>query len=266
MAVNRFDERFKSNVPVISRVDWGARDPHSPYVDNDPSKIVIHHSGSSLSSNWKGDVTIRAIQRFHQWVDGKVGGKVRWKDIGYHYLIGPDGSIWQGRPEWAEGGHARSWNPNSLGIMVYGMYDKEQIGQPAYDSLVELIGDIRGRHEIGESAIRLHNEEPNARRIRKTCPGSDITQRLGAIRTASSEVLAQMTDRGVAAETDSSRTAGFIPQFWDDNAEIFDPPPPAPAPVGRQVSVKPKPSDGSFAVVGLIIAVVILILSQLIGD
>lgn len=49
-----------------------------------------------------------------------------WSGIAYHFTVQKDGTIYQGRPEWALGGHAlgaSSW----LGVMFEGNYDREKV-------------------------------------------------------------------------------------------------------------------------------------------
>jgi hypothetical protein len=57
---------------------------------------------------------VRGIQGFHQNGRG-------WIDIGYHFLIGPEGIIYQGRPENVRGAHATP-NTNKVGICLIGDY------------------------------------------------------------------------------------------------------------------------------------------------
>ena len=48
-----------------------------------------------------------------------------WSGVAYHFLVQKNGIIYQGRPEWALGGHtlgASAW----LGVMFEGNYDREK--------------------------------------------------------------------------------------------------------------------------------------------
>lgn len=47
-----------------------------------------------------------------------------FSDIGYHYLIGLKGEIWEGRkPLWKEGAHVRGFNDTTLGVSYVGGLD-----------------------------------------------------------------------------------------------------------------------------------------------
>jgi N-acetylmuramoyl-L-alanine amidase len=44
----------------------------------------------------------------------------RWPDIGYNFLVGEDGNVYEGRGWDAVGAHAVPYNSNSIGICVIG--------------------------------------------------------------------------------------------------------------------------------------------------
>jgi N-acetylmuramoyl-L-alanine amidase len=43
-----------------------------------------------------------------------------WIDIGYNFLVGEDGNIYEGRGWNNVGAHATNWNSKSIGICVIG--------------------------------------------------------------------------------------------------------------------------------------------------
>ena len=43
-------------------------------------------------------------------------------DIGYHFMIGPDGRIYEGRSARAEGAHVKHHNERNLGVAFLGDY------------------------------------------------------------------------------------------------------------------------------------------------
>lgn len=46
-------------------------------------------------------------------------------DIGYHFIIGGDGKVYEGRPWYKVGAHTKYHNKFSLGIALIGDYDKD---------------------------------------------------------------------------------------------------------------------------------------------
>ena len=56
---------------------------------------------------------VRAYQKHH--ID-----KNRWADIGYTFIVGEDGNVYEGRGWNSFGAHVPSFNRNSIGICVIG--------------------------------------------------------------------------------------------------------------------------------------------------
>ena len=71
---------------------------------------VIHHEGDFQ------DYNVQAIQREHMYGNG-------WMDIGYHYVVAPDGTIYAGRSNTARGSHVEGQNSGSIGILLLGNFE-----------------------------------------------------------------------------------------------------------------------------------------------
>lgn len=48
-----------------------------------------------------------------------------WDDIGYNFLIGEDGNVYEGRGWGVKGAHFPAYNPRSLGICFIGSFDSK---------------------------------------------------------------------------------------------------------------------------------------------
>ncbi len=97
--------------------------------------IVVHHS---TSPRW---TTVEDIRKWH--IDDN-----EWDDIGYHYVIYPDGSIHEGRPIDKIGAHAKGRNTTHIGICLvgYDSFTDEQV--KSLDKLIiELSLPIERHHE-----------------------------------------------------------------------------------------------------------------------
>lgn len=51
---------------------------------------------------------------------------VEWSDLGYSFLVGGDGRIYEGRGWKGVGAHTVNYNSISLGISFMGNFDKER--------------------------------------------------------------------------------------------------------------------------------------------
>lgn len=160
--------------PIVSRAEWKARPPKGEYKYHTPQKIVVHHTWKPTASQYTGAATIRGIQNYHM-DDPNTG----WADIGYHFLIGPDGVIYAGRPEKAVGAHCPP-NVNMVGVNVIGDYDpgQDQV-TPAIDkSLVEVLSWLCSTYKIDpRTQIYGHRNFSS-----KSCPGDGVYDKLPAYR------------------------------------------------------------------------------------
>lgn len=155
---------------VVARSTWGARPPKSNYTQHSPQRIIVHHSYIPNQSQYKGATSIRGIQNYHM-----DHADTKWADIGYHFLIGPEGTIYQGRPETVVGAHC-SPNTNSVGICLIGDYDanKDTLTPASERALLDLMSWLASNYRINpETNIFGHCDFST-----KSCPGATVYQKL----------------------------------------------------------------------------------------
>lgn len=93
--------------------------------------------------------------------------------IGYHYVVGLDGTVTVGRPESEMGAHCLGENLHSIGVCYIGGLDKESL-QPAdtrtpaqREALRHLIAELRLRYP--GATVHGHREF-----AAKACPCFDV--------------------------------------------------------------------------------------------
>jgi hypothetical protein len=124
---------------VVSRVGWGSPDGEGSraapayYPVN---HMVVHHTADSntlLPGEPDWAARVRAEWRFHTYTRS-------WGDVGYNYLIDPDGVIYEGR---AGGDDAVAFhdtgNYGSMGVVLIGTYATVPPTQAAQDALARLL-------------------------------------------------------------------------------------------------------------------------------
>jgi hypothetical protein len=193
------------DIPVLPRAAWGA-DERRRFSDGEerwppayatPEALVVHHT-RTVNEDPSPAATMRAIYAFHADVRG-------WGDIGYHYVVGPDGRVFAGR--WDGGrpgvvaGHALGHNTGTEGIAVLGNFEEEAPTPEAWRGLVALLGwrcralgvDPSGRSgPLGPSGARRsfptilgHGDcRPT------TCPGARLAAELPRLREEVAAVVA----------------------------------------------------------------------------
>lgn len=127
-------------VEVVAPQEWrqGLPSPSATPASTQTRHIVIHHSATT---NVIPDpyLAVRSIYTYHTQVNG-------WDDIGYNYLIAPDGTIFQGRDakglfdaDYALGAHMCGVNAATMGICMLGTYSTTLPTRQALESLYKLI-------------------------------------------------------------------------------------------------------------------------------
>ena len=145
---------------IVTRAQWGAdesiRDNHivgwAPF-----RKIVVHHTASPNSVKDPA-ATVRFGYELH------VVGR-GFTDIGYHFLISPDGEIFEGRRarKYGKGelhtgedgagnaiigGHTKGRNAGTCGIALIGNFMNRAPSSAAIESLIHLAAWEAQRHKI----------------------------------------------------------------------------------------------------------------------
>lgn len=163
---------------IVSRVDWGAFPPKGSYSSHSPNHMVVHHSSLPTQGQYQGKATIRGIQRYHQEKRG-------WIDIGYHFLIGPEGVIYQGRPETVSGAHVIP-NHGKVGICVIGNYQGEdELTPQTREALIKLLAWLGSTYGIDPGThLQGHRDWMST-----DCPGDQLYQQLPEIRVAVREAM-----------------------------------------------------------------------------
>jgi N-acetylmuramoyl-L-alanine amidase len=107
---------------VVQRSSWGAAWNLNgniyipPAVYTSVTHLIVHHSaGANSSSNWPGAVA--AIFDFHVNTNG-------WSDVGYNWLIDPNGVLYEGRGGGnnVRGAHMCGFNNNTMGVCLLGNF------------------------------------------------------------------------------------------------------------------------------------------------
>lgn len=112
--------------------------------------LVIHHTAGLRTD------TVHDIRRYHL--------RMGYSDIGYHYLITPEGEVFHGRPVKRVGAHAKGHNADSIGVALIGNYEEERPTQQALEALEGLIDHLRQRYGVDQ--VVGHGEL-----VRTRCPG-----------------------------------------------------------------------------------------------
>lgn len=135
-----------------------------------PTHIVIHHSATDQS------VTFAMIREHH-----KSRG---WDDIGYHFVIDPNGVIIEGRAENVVGAHALGLNQTSLGICCIGNFEEIDPNPAQLSALKDLLCRLTQKYHITPDKVLGHCDVtgPERENRKSLCPGKKLYSLLEHLR------------------------------------------------------------------------------------
>lgn len=209
---------------VISREQWGAEESLMTWEPeySAPACITVHHteipSGHEPEYQHNWPAAVRGIYRFHALTDN--GGR-GWGDIGYHLLIDPEGTVYQGRATGTPGqavfsattahavvtaGHVFKANSGNIGVCMIGNFTEEHPTTAAYNALIAVLralcracsldplGRVRYANadtgvDITQPSISGHRDWQEVTGIPKDCPGHTVWHRLPEIRQRIADTL-----------------------------------------------------------------------------
>jgi len=139
---------------LVPRRQWGAKrlgPNHDPM--HGIHKITLHHTAEIPGRMHQDDrELVKVIQRYHQ-------SNLGWADIGYHYLIGRDGKVYEGRPLHAQGAHCGgSRNRHNLGIALIGDFHRHMPSRAQLAATESFVLDQLRRNRVHGRSLIAHRE------------------------------------------------------------------------------------------------------------
>lgn len=125
--------------PITKQILWreGLNDPKPNPESHTVNHVIIHHSATSNSAtNY-----VEAVRNIYLYHTGQNG----WDDIGYNYLIAPDGTLFAGRDgqgladDNIKGAHFCGKNSGTMGVCLVGNYTDIEPSAAMLKTLQELL-------------------------------------------------------------------------------------------------------------------------------
>nr|QYW22329.1 short-type peptidoglycan recognition protein [Pelodiscus sinensis] len=150
---------------IISRAQWGARPPNNKVslVPPVPHVIIHHTDGNPCASQAACSQEVRRIQDDHM-------DKKGWADIGYNFLIGEDGGVYEGCGWSTRGSHAGEYNPTSLGLSFLGSFSETAPSAAALNAARSLVQCAVSRGFLSRSYTLKGHRNVNP----TSCPGNAL--------------------------------------------------------------------------------------------
>ncbi|HEY6628299.1 MAG TPA: peptidoglycan recognition family protein [Acidimicrobiia bacterium] len=166
LTANRPPPRPVPVVSVVSREEWGARQPQPDrMVPHTITRLTVHHAGDQVGATGPA--------QFRGWQDWHMSGQ-GWPDIAYHVLIGVDGKVYEGRDPAYRGDTGTSYDTTGhFLVVVEGNFEVEHPTAAQLDSLVKVLAWAAEHYGVSTSTIAGHRDYAAT-----SCPGKYLAQKI----------------------------------------------------------------------------------------
>nr|XP_008537616.1 PREDICTED: N-acetylmuramoyl-L-alanine amidase [Equus przewalskii] len=168
-ASTEFTEAFLGCPAIHPRCRWGA----APYQGR-PTPLqlplgflYVHHTyvpAPPCTAFEHCARNMRSMQRFHQDTRG-------WGDIGYSFVVGSDGYVYEGRGWHWVGAHTRGHNSRGFGVAFVGNYTAELPTETALRTVRDVLPRCAVRAGLLRPSYRLLGHR---QLVPTTCPGDAL--------------------------------------------------------------------------------------------
>ncbi len=170
---------------LVRRSAWcpnGTCPAQNAPIRDEVSHIIIHHSaGTNQSNDWAA--IVRAIWNGHVNTNG-------WSDVGYNWLITPDGTFFEGRGASVRGAHFCGRNRGTEGICMVGTYMAQPPTEVSLNTLNQFLAwrscelDIQPTDKAFHSSSGLNLLRVSGHRdgCATSCPGDAFYPTFGQVR------------------------------------------------------------------------------------
>ncbi|MEA2003157.1 MAG: N-acetylmuramoyl-L-alanine amidase, partial [Actinomycetota bacterium] len=147
-------------IDVVGRDQWGAAPQRGGFIPHEIEQITIHHAGTVTGA--VGPAQFRGWQSYHL--------SIGWPDLAYHFIVGRDGNIYEGRPYGAVGDTATSYDPaGHFLIVVEGNFDNSIPNEDQIEMLSQMVAWASMQFDVPVSTIAGHRDHAAT-----TCPGDNL--------------------------------------------------------------------------------------------
>jgi hypothetical protein len=162
--VNIVELEYPSDLPVITRADWGWEMFEYIIDEHEIEYITLHHGGVEFSSDKDLPTYLRGLQSWSR-------SDKNWIDIPYHFIIDLKGNIYEARPINYPGDTNTNYNPKGHALVnVVGNYEHQVINENQLDAVISICAYLSKQFDVDPILIKGHKDYTDG----TVCPGKDF--------------------------------------------------------------------------------------------
>lgn len=156
----------QSSLVVVSRDAWGSKPQPMPTTRRHvPKLITIHHAGVLWKAGTDPAQNARNLQKFSQ-------NEKKWPDVPYHFMVAPDGRVFEGRDVNYEPDSNTKYPLNGvLNIELMGNFEEQRVSVEQLRATTLLIAKLCRELKLDPATIRGHGDAAQGQTV---CPGKDF--------------------------------------------------------------------------------------------
>lgn len=160
---------------LVTREQWGSKPQPIPDSRRQtPRWITIHHAGELWK---KSQDPVEFVRKMQIWGQNRPKTQrppfdTYWPDLPYHYLIAPDGRVFEGRPvEYEPESNTNYSLKGNIGVEMMGDFNEQRPSPAQLESVVQLTAWLMRKYGIPMRRVRTHRD---AAPHQTDCPGMDF--------------------------------------------------------------------------------------------
>jgi hypothetical protein len=160
---------------IVTRDAWGSTpDPIPAARRHTPRYVTIHHAGVLWTNSQEPEQFLRNMQAW-----GKLRPEIEqpprntyWPDLAYHFLIAPDGRIFEGRPlEYEPESNTKYDLAGNINVEMMGDFNRQRPSPAQLESCARLTAWLMQELHIAVAEVRTHRDAAPGQ---TECPGADF--------------------------------------------------------------------------------------------
>ena len=139
---------------VVSKSEWDGLNPaHVQYLPRPVDLVIIAHTVTpTCNTDQRCAELVRNIQT------NQIENLGFW-DIGYNFIIGGNGKVYEGAGWLHVGAHTRGYNKKSLGIAFLGNFNNDPLSSSMINALKELLKcGVENGHLTSDYHVVAHRQ------------------------------------------------------------------------------------------------------------
>jgi hypothetical protein len=155
---------------TVTREEWGSQPKPLPdSAKHTPKYITLHHGGTEWKKGKDPAAYVKAVQKYGQ-------EQKDWPDLPYHFMIAPDGRIFEARPiEYEPQSNTKYELKGHIGVELMGNFEVQRPSEAQLKSTVALVAWLCQDLKIDPSEIAGHKDRAKDQTV---CPGKDFARYL----------------------------------------------------------------------------------------